>query len=74
MKNDFLTGRNYIGFSGELHEPVRYVIQTEFLVGMLAPIINVSRLSAEIFVIGSEPLNERTGIRSQNVKSAIKKE
>jgi hypothetical protein len=57
MKKDFLARRNYIAFSGELHSPERYVTQTDFLVGLLAPIINVYRLSAETFADLGRPLN-----------------
>jgi hypothetical protein len=57
MKKDFLTGQNYISFSGELHWPVRHAIQTDLLLGMLAPIIDVDQFSAEIFADLGHPLN-----------------
>jgi hypothetical protein len=42
-EKDFWIGRNYTVFSGELCQPMRYVIQTDFVVGMFAPIMNACR-------------------------------
>jgi hypothetical protein len=60
-----LSDRLYITFSGELQWPVRYVIQADVLVGMLALIVDVCRLSAEIFADLGRSLNRfRTSAKS----------